>query len=134
MAQRRVRLGLRPPPVSPFLSIAPSSQAKTGEIRLVCTVPSHKIVPERLVSRRLSSVVRLACLTTPEWAQGHVGAFSLPKGAAWPALIGVIRRNWSESESEPEKALLVLGLVEDWAKGVSLKEPYPERLMSAIPG
>jgi len=76
--------------------------------------------------RRVIHLVRLACLTTPEWAQGHVGAFSLPNGTAWSALIGVVRRNWSKSESEPEKVLLVLGLVEDWAKGVSLKEPYPE--------
>jgi hypothetical protein len=76
--------------------------------------------------RRVIHLVRLACLTTPEWAQGHVGAFSLPNGTAWSALIGVVRRNWSKSESEPEKALLVLGLVEDWAKGVSLKEHYPE--------
>ena len=76
--------------------------------------------------RRVIHLVRLACLSTPEWAQGHIGAFSLPKGAAWSALIGVVRRNWSESEAEPERALLVLGLVEDWAKVVSHKEPYPE--------
>jgi hypothetical protein len=76
--------------------------------------------------RRVIHLVRLACLTTPEWARGHVGAFSLPKGASWAALIGVVKRHWSESEAEPEKALLILGLVEDWAKGVSLKEPYPE--------
>jgi hypothetical protein len=40
-----------PPPFSPFLSTAQSSQPKTGEIRLVFTVPSHKIVPERWSQR-----------------------------------------------------------------------------------
>ncbi len=77
--------------------------------------------------RRVIHLVRLACLTTPEWARGHVGAFRLPKGAAWAALIGIVKRHWSESEAEPERALLVLGLVEDWAKGVSLKRTLSGR-------
>jgi len=84
------------------------------------------IANDRKNLRRVIHLVRLACLTTPEWARGHVGAFSLPKGAAWAALVGVVKRNWSESEAEPERALLVLGLVEDWAKSVSFREPYPE--------
>ena len=81
---------------------------------------------DRAILKRIIHLVRLACLTTPEWAQGHVGAFSLPKGPAWPALLAAVRRTWTESEFEYESALLVLGLVDDWAKGVSLKEPYPE--------
>jgi hypothetical protein len=87
---------------------------------------SDLLANDRANLKRVIHLVRLACLTTPEWAQGHVGAFSLPKGPAWSALLGVVRRTWTKSEFESESALLVLGLVDDWAKGVSLKEPYPE--------
>ena len=99
-------------------SVAAKSLVESNEADLIAN--------DRKNLRRVIHLVRLACLTTPEWARGHVGAFSLPKGTAWAALIGVVKRNWTESESEPEKALLVLGLVEDWAKGGSFREPYPE--------
>jgi ABC-type iron transport system FetAB ATPase subunit len=78
---------------------------------------------ERQNLKRVIHLVRLACVTTPAWAQGNVGAFSVPQGTVWPALLGVVRRGWSNVDSE--SCLLVLGFVEDWARGISLDEPYP---------
>jgi hypothetical protein len=84
---------------------------------------SELLSNDRQKLKRVIHLVRLACVTTPAWARGNVGAFSVPKGAVWPALLGVVRRGWSDFDSE--SSLLVLGLVEDWARGVSLDEPYP---------
>jgi hypothetical protein len=73
--------------------------------------------------RRVIHLVRLACVATPAWAQGNLSGFAVPRGPVWPALLSIVRRAWVTHDSEI--ALLVLGLVEDWAKGVSADEPYP---------
>ncbi|MFP5277364.1 MAG: AAA family ATPase [Acidobacteriota bacterium] len=73
--------------------------------------------------KRVIHLVRLACVATPAWAQGNVGGFAVPRGPVWPALLSVVRRAWATYDSET--SLLVLGLVEDWAKGISANEPYP---------
>jgi hypothetical protein len=93
---------------------------------LVAGNEPHLISGDQVLLRRAIHLLRLACVTTPDWAQGHIGAFSLPKGGAWAAVIGVVRRNWSASESNDDRDLLVLGLLEDWAKGISVQEPYPD--------
>ena len=90
---------------------------------LVSSHESELLSNERQNLKRVIHLVRLACVTTPAWARGNVGAFSVPKGTVWPALLGVVRRGWSDFNSE--SSLLVLGLVEDWARGVSPDEPYP---------
>lgn len=79
---------------------------------------------DRRLLKRVIHLVRLACVTTPAWARGNVGAFSVPAGSVWPALLGIVRRAWTTFESD-ESALLVLGLVDDWAKGVTVADPYP---------
>ena len=89
-------------------------------------VSSHEaglLSSERQNLKRVIHLVRLACVTTPAWAQGSVGALSVPRGTVWPALLGIVRRGWSHLDSE--SSLLVLGLVEDWARGVSRDDPYP---------
>jgi hypothetical protein len=89
-------------------------------------VSSHEaglLSSERQNLKRVIHLVRLACVKTPAWAQGSVGALSLPRGTVWPALLGIVRRGWSHLDSE--SSLLVLGLVEDWARGVSRDDPYP---------
>ena len=90
---------------------------------LVIGHESELLSGERRNLKRVIHLVRLACVTTPAWARGNIGSFSLPKGAVWPALLSAVRRGWNDFDSEG--SLLVLGLVEDWARGVSLDEPYP---------
>ena len=97
-------------------------QSAAAEL-LVNSHESTLLSNDRQKLKRVIHLVRLACVTTPAWTRGNVGAFSVPKGAVWPALLGVVRRGWSDFDSE--SSLLVLGFVEDWARGVSLDEPYP---------
>lgn len=90
---------------------------------LVIGHESELLSDERIYLKRVIHLTRLACVTTPAWARGNIGSFSLPKGSVWPALLSTVRRGWHDFDSED--SLLVLGLIEDWAKGVSIDEPYP---------
>jgi len=91
---------------------------------LVSSHESELLSNEKQSVKRVIHLVRLACVTTPAWARGNLGAFGVPKGTVWAALLGVVRRGWND-HFDSESSLLVLGLVEDWAKAVSLDEPYP---------
>lgn len=84
---------------------------------------SELLSNDRQNLKRVIHLVRLACVATPAWVQGNVGGFAVPRGPVWPALLSIVRRAWVTYDSEP--SLLVLGFVEDWAKGISADEPYP---------
>lgn len=76
--------------------------------------------------RRLIHLLRVGCVTTPEWFEGGLGLefdFHVPDGFAWPCVLELVSSrlgNFDGSDSA-----LLLGLVEDAVKGVSLRTPYP---------
>jgi hypothetical protein len=43
--------------------------------------------------------------------------------------LDVVEQGWTDYNSE--ESLLVLGFVEDWAKGVSPQDPYPSGAVAA---
>jgi hypothetical protein len=74
---------------------------------------------------RVIHLLRVACVKTPDWLpQGTSGAslFRMPDGPAWPCVLGLVQdqlRAFSANETH-----LLLGFIEDWARGVSWQTPY----------
>jgi len=89
----------------------------------------------RELLRRIIHLLRVACVSTPSWL-GKVGAAAsvmhVPDGAAWESLLRVVESNLGSFDAADFP--LLLGFVEDAAKGVSWQSPYPEgaRSISAI--
>lgn len=76
--------------------------------------------------RRLIHLLRVGCVTTPEWFEGGVGLdfdFHVPDGIAWPCVLELVSSRMSDFDGSDTG--LLLGLVEDAAKGVSWQTPYP---------
>ena len=77
--------------------------------------------------RQVIHILRVACVTTPEWLETSVAGPSLlnvPDGIAWASVIRLVQGCLS-SFSQEDRPLL-LGLIEDWARGISLQNPYPD--------
>lgn len=75
---------------------------------------------------RVIHLQRVACVKTPVWllpASSLATLFHAPDGAAWPCVLGLVQAQLG-SFSAGER-LLLLGLIEDWAQGVSWQTPYP---------
>jgi hypothetical protein len=82
---------------------------------------------ERHLLRRVIHLLRVACKTTPRWlpfGERLPPLFFVPHGSAWAAVLRIV--NAELDAMLPDKAGLVLGLIEDWASGVSWWIPYPE--------
>lgn len=60
---------------------------------------------------------------------GHGSLLNIPDGPAWACLLSLVHENIGHFGSQ-DKALL-LGLIEDWSRGVSLWQPYPDGADSA---
>jgi hypothetical protein len=82
--------------------------------------------------RRVIHLLRVACVTTPAWLKGKGALFNVPDGQAWAAVLRLVHTNLQQFGRED--SLLLLGLIEDWARGVSAWAPYPEgaKLAAAI--
>lgn len=90
---------------------------------------------DKRLLRRVIHLLRVACVTTPSWLETTAARASLlhvPDGTAWACVLGLVQRNLG-SFTEDDRALL-LGFIEDWARGVSWQSPYPEgaRAVAAI--
>lgn len=74
---------------------------------------------------KLIYLLRVACFATPEGesAVDSVGTRYVPVGPAWASILAVVNESLP-SFVESDRGLL-LGLIEDWAKGVSVEIPYP---------
>lgn len=76
--------------------------------------------------RRIIHLLRVGCVVTPEWFEGgHELDFNyyVPDGIAWPCVLKIICSRLTEfSKSDTS---LLLGLIENAAKGVSWQTPYP---------
>jgi hypothetical protein len=105
---------------------APSSPSLLGRRATELIANDHQLL------KRLIHLLRIACVTTPAWLppsaeQGSV--FNVPDGPSWATILSMV-----DSEIERIAAkdrLLMLGLIEDWARGVSWWLPYPGGAESA---
>lgn len=84
---------------------------------------------EKQLLKRVIHLVRVACVTTPAWLPGGAALFNVPDGPAWAALLSVVQSGWQDFGVED--SLLLLGLLEDWAKSVSPHTPYPQGAVPA---
>lgn len=76
--------------------------------------------------RQVIHILRVACVTTPAWLGTSVAGPSLlnvPDGIAWASVLR-LAQGCLTSFTQEDRPLL-LGLIEDWARGVSLQNPYP---------
>lgn len=77
--------------------------------------------------KRVIHLVRVGCVRTPDWLGPTAEAaslFSVPDGPAWACVLRLVHHHL-DSFDEGER-LLLLGFIEDWARGVSWLSPYPE--------
>ena len=83
------------------------------------------------VLKRVIHLLRVACLTTPAWLKPAAAGSLLyvPEGPAWACVLRIVQSHLS-SFKDTDCALL-LGLLEDWARGVNWQSPYPEGSESA---
>jgi hypothetical protein len=76
--------------------------------------------------KRIIHLLRVGCVTTPAWLDGaaaHLALYHVPDGPAWRCVLHIVAdrlASFSATES-----LLLLGFIEDWARGVSWDTPYP---------
>jgi hypothetical protein len=83
------------------------------------------------IFKRAIHLLRVACVTTPEWAplSGHGSLLNIPDGSAWACVLRLVQTHIEEFT--PQDRFLLLGLVEDWSRAVSLWTPYPDGADSA---
>jgi hypothetical protein len=76
--------------------------------------------------KRVIYLLRVACVTTPAWlsSTGPGSLFSVPDGPAWACVLRLVQTHIEEFEEQDK--LLLLGLIEDWGRGVSVWTPYPD--------
>ena len=76
--------------------------------------------------RQVIHILRVACVTTPAWLGTSAAGPSLlnvPDGIAWASVLRLVQGSLTSFTQEDRP--LLLGLIEDWARGVSLQNPYP---------
>lgn len=81
---------------------------------------------KRLLSRVIH-LLRVACVTTPAWfatTEAQPSLFNVPEGPAWACALRLVQTNLSLFTAAEQP--LLLGFIEDWARGVTLPNPYPE--------
>ncbi len=79
---------------------------------------------DRAIFKRVIHLLRVACVTSPEWladVRGHSSILSVPEGAVWATVVSLARRNIGSFGKED--APLLLALVEDAVRGVSWWAP-----------
>lgn len=79
---------------------------------------------DRAILKRVIHLLRVACVTSPAWladVRGHSSILSVPDGAVWATVIGLIHRNIGSFGKED--APLLLALIEDAVRGVSWTAP-----------
>lgn len=77
--------------------------------------------------RRVIHLLRVACMTTPTWLEttkAHASLFSVPVGLSWGSVLHLVHAHFNSFDSADHP--LLLGLIEDWARGVSWQCPYPD--------
>ena len=76
--------------------------------------------------RRIIHLLRVAGVGKPAWTPAdsvNASFLNIPKGPAWAHVLKVTQENLAIFNATD--AVLLLGLIEDWARGVTLNRPYP---------
>lgn len=79
---------------------------------------------DRAILKRVIHLLRVACMTSPAWladVRGHSSILSVPDGAVWATVVGLVHRNIGSFG--PEDTPLLLALIEDAVRGVSWWAP-----------
>jgi hypothetical protein len=87
---------------------------------------------DKLLLRRVIHLLRVACVATPDWlatTTEHASLFDVPDGPSWSCVLELIANHLTAFSDGDH--LLLLGLVEDWAKGVSWQRRYPKGARAA---
>jgi hypothetical protein len=79
---------------------------------------------DRALLKRVIHLLRVACVTTPDWLPGgavHGSIFNVPDGPSWSAILRLVHR--SIEAFTPQERPLLLGLIEDAVRNVSWWAP-----------
>jgi MoxR-like ATPase len=99
---------------------APSAPA------ILARLSSDLLRDDQQLLRRVIHLLRVACVAPfaglPAGTQSG-SILNVPDGTAWAAVLELVRDNLA-SLVNPDYALLV-GLIDDWSRGVSWQQPYP---------
>lgn len=82
---------------------------------------------DKQLLRRVIHLLRVACVTTPDWldmSAAPVLWFNVPDGTAWACVLRLVQTHLQSFTHEDR--FLLLGFIEDWARGVTWQTPYPE--------
>jgi hypothetical protein len=82
---------------------------------------------DRQLLRRVIHLLRVACMTTPVWigtSAAPASLFNVPDGPAWACVLRLVQIHLGSFAQEDLS--LLLGFIEDWARGVTWQDPYPE--------
>ncbi|MEX2168086.1 MAG: hypothetical protein WD851_02145 [Pirellulales bacterium] len=79
---------------------------------------------------RMIHLLRIACVKIPSWIKDSAqSSFFVPSGRSWQAMLQVVQKHIDKLL--PESRLLVLGLIDDFGKGVAWWDPYPKGSIEA---
>lgn len=81
---------------------------------------------DRQLLHRVIHLLRVACVTTPPWFEGAGAIASMmhvPDGPVWETVLELVRNNLTAFT--PSDFPLLVGFIEDAARGVSWQTPYP---------
>lgn len=81
----------------------------------------------------LIRLLRVGCVGSPSWLEGVGAAPSLlfvPEGPAWAWVLGLVAN--ALASFKPDEQGLLLGFIEDWARGVHWQVPYPDGAGAAV--
>lgn len=79
---------------------------------------------------RMIHLLRIACVEVPFWAKDSTqSSFFVPSGKAWEAILNVVQKH--VDKLLPQFSLLLLGLIDDFGKGVAWWYPYPKGSIAA---
>lgn len=82
---------------------------------------------DKLLLRRVIHLLRIACVKSPDWLGGagsRMFLLNVPDGTAWASVLRLVHRDLDRFTGG--ERLLLLGLIEDWARGVAWWDPYPD--------
>ncbi len=77
--------------------------------------------------RRIIHLLRVACVAAPPWlpkTQATATLFYVPDGPSWGCVLRLAQNNLDVFSAAD--CGLLLGLIEDWARGVTVWTPYPD--------
>lgn len=79
---------------------------------------------DKALLKRVAHLLRVACMTTPDWladTAGYVSILNVPDGPSWATILRLVHRNIDSFT--PQERLQLLGLIEDAVRNVSWRTP-----------